>query len=353
VVASSCSTEVESTKFTRQEVGNGAFLQRHNSQIFAEGRSFSGNERDKVFLNDGDATFIDVSDLSGADSPNDGRAVLAFDADDDGDVDLFVHENQRERHALYRNDIQGGDGFVKLTLEGTRFNAEAIGATVVAAASGRRTAQVLSRGAGFVSCQTPELVFGLGAAATADVHVRWPGGGAQTFTGLARGGRYHLVEGAEAAATRSARARPLPNPRPAGLFVDVGDRIEPFELLDASGAAVPFDAAAFSGPVYLNFWATYCGPCVAELPELARLQRAGEAHVVPVSVDSLPMRDGARALVAERAMNLAVRYPTEVIATRRTLHDVVDLDRLPIPTTIVLDNEGVVTRVISGPLKSD
>ena len=54
-------------------------LARHNAQMFEEGRSFSGNERDKLFLNRGDGTFADLSDLAGCDSPNDGRAVIACD----------------------------------------------------------------------------------------------------------------------------------------------------------------------------------------------------------------------------------------------------------------------------------
>ncbi len=58
MVASSCSSEPESGSFETQEVGSSGFLARHNRQIFAEGRSFSGNERDKVFLNEGDATFV-------------------------------------------------------------------------------------------------------------------------------------------------------------------------------------------------------------------------------------------------------------------------------------------------------
>ena len=56
MVASSCSGTPESGVFRAESVGNAGFLARHNGQIFAEGRSFSGNERDKVFVNDGAKT---------------------------------------------------------------------------------------------------------------------------------------------------------------------------------------------------------------------------------------------------------------------------------------------------------
>ena len=45
------------------------------------------------------------------------------------------------------------------------------------------------------------------------------------------------------------------------------------EGLDLAGA--PFSFSRFSGKVLvLNFWATSCGPCVAEMPSLQRLQTA-------------------------------------------------------------------------------
>ena len=47
-----------------ESVGNSGYLQRHNAQMFEEGRSFSGNERDKLYFNRGDNTFADLSDLS-------------------------------------------------------------------------------------------------------------------------------------------------------------------------------------------------------------------------------------------------------------------------------------------------
>lgn len=61
-------------------------------------------------------------------------------------------------------------------------------------------------------------------------------------------------------------------------------------LTDASGKALTM-ASLRGRTVVLNFWATWCGPCIRELPSLARLQKhfpADRLVVVAVSQD----RDG-------------------------------------------------------------
>ena len=351
MVASSCSETPDSGKFVREEVGNQGFLARHNGQIFAEGRSFSGNERDKLFLNGGDGGFLDLSDLSGADSPNDGRAVLAFDADDDGDVDLFVHETQRERHALYRNDLGVAPGFVKVQLRGTVGNREGIGAQVELRAGGRRVSQVLSRGAGFLSCQPPELIFGLGGASSAAVTVRWPGGAVEEFKELPANSRVLLVEGAGVAESFPASPRPLVDPLPKGLRVDLGDKVAAFEVLDEDLKGVIAAVGAGSGRTALSLWASYCAPCVAELPLLEEWDAANGIRVLAVSVDAPADRGRAREIIGARAPALSVLFAGEASVEGRTIQDVVDLARLPLPTTLVFSADGVLEEIIRGPIE--
>ena len=93
-----------------ETVGSQAYFKRHYfEKIFAEGWSFSGFERNKVFLNRQDGTFLDISGVSGADSPTDGRGTVFGDFDNDGDTDVFVHTTQKSRHLLFRND-RGSSG---------------------------------------------------------------------------------------------------------------------------------------------------------------------------------------------------------------------------------------------------
>ncbi len=54
---------------------------------------------------------------------------------------------------------------------------------------------------------------------------------------------------------------------------------------DAGGAAL--DLGALEGPVLINLWATWCAPCVTEMPQLDSLAGTleGEVRVITVSQD--------------------------------------------------------------------
>ena len=62
---------------TSTRPNDGTYLDTTHSMVFKRNMSFSGYERDKVWINTGASGFADLSDFSGADSPNDGRGALA------------------------------------------------------------------------------------------------------------------------------------------------------------------------------------------------------------------------------------------------------------------------------------
>ena len=89
-------------------------------------------------------------------------------------------------------------------------------------------AQVLSRGAGFLSCQPPELVFGLGGASEADLRVLWPGGLSENFGTVDANAKVLLVEGAGRAKTLEVGVKEL--------LANAGSSVEPQVLGDAINA---------------------------------------------------------------------------------------------------------------------
>ena len=354
VASTAAESDSKSGSFQKQEVGSSAYLARHNAQMFKEGRSFSGNERDKLFFNRGDGTFADLSNMSGADSANDGRAVIAADFDDDGDVDLFVHNIQRERHGLFRNNLNSKyGGFVKVHLRATTSQYEAVGAQVTVTAEQGPVAQVLSRGAGFVSCQAPELVFGLGAAKQATVEVRWPSGAVESFGTVSNGERVLLVEGSGETKPFKALPRPLPDPLPAGLRLTVGDQVPTFVMLDEDENEVLIDPKKFAQgkKLYLNFWASTCVACVRELPDLQELADEGQVVVIGLSMDAPADMHRAAKLFAKRGASFPGYFiGAPKVEGRAGLADLVDLERLPIPTTLVLSADGMIEKIIRGPI---
>ncbi len=328
-------------------------------EMYRQGLSFNGDERSKLFWGRGDGRFIDISDLSGADSPLDGRALLTTDFDDDGDLDLFVHNLQRDRHELFRNELDpapGGAGFVKVRLFATTGQYEAIGASVVLRGARGATAQIHGRGAGFLSCQAPELVFGLGRGDKGELEVSWPGGVTESFGAVEAGSRVLLVEGQGKAKVFSGKPSRLLDPLPQGVKLLPGETLPKLLVLDRSGKRVELDPKELAGDgrLYLNFWASYCGPCVREIPALSELDDQAGARVVAISVDAEQDRERAQRVLDGRGAAYHSAYLSmDDDDNAGGLDRVVDLMRLSIPTTLVIDGEGRLVEVIQGTLEPE
>jgi thiol-disulfide isomerase/thioredoxin len=106
-------------------------------------------------------------------------------------------------------------------------------------------------------------------------------------------------------------------------------------LRDAQGAETTM--AAYQGEVVvLNLWATWCAPCMEEMPSLAAMQRnfEGRIRVVPISVDSEGDREKA---IADLARLSGGSLPFLQDMTRGVLFD---LQAAGMPVTIIYGREG-------------
>ena len=66
----------------------------------------------------------------------------------------------------------------------------------------------------------------------------------------------------------------------------VGDTFPEFRLKSLDGAPMTSEQARQARrPVVVNFWATWCGPCVREIPTLNQIHASNEVSVVAVSLD--------------------------------------------------------------------
>jgi hypothetical protein len=149
-----------------------------------------------LFRNRGDGTFAEIGADAGQgiDAAHCSRGAAFGDFDNDGDVDVLIM-NVNEPPTLLRNDAPSGNHWIKLRLEGTRSNRSAIGARVVVHYAGKVQVQEVLSGCSFFSSNDPRLHFGLGAATTADIEVRWPSGLVERIRGAAANQLLTLREG--------------------------------------------------------------------------------------------------------------------------------------------------------------
>jgi thiol-disulfide isomerase/thioredoxin len=93
---------------------------------------------------------------------------------------------------------------------------------------------------------------------------------------------------------------------PAGVPVaERGRPLPTFALPGLDGRRVTVPGAWTGRPVLLNVWASWCGPCVTEMPELQRFaatQGANGVHVVGIALDD-------RAAVRAFLQRVPVSYP--------------------------------------------
>jgi hypothetical protein len=154
-----------------------------------KGRSLSGYQRKRVWINDGLGRFTDVAQVVGARDTYDGRAVALADLGNRGVLDVIV-ANQRGPLLIYKNTVEPGRHWIQFELEGLAraarsghaSNRSAFGARVELHWKGRVQVQEVSAAAGFSAQNQRRVHYGLGDATTVDrVVIRWPSGRQQTI----------------------------------------------------------------------------------------------------------------------------------------------------------------------------
>lgn len=149
-----------------------------------EGRSLSGYQQKRVWLNDGSGRFINVAQAVGANDLHDGRAVALVDLWNRGVLDVVV-ANQKGPLLIYKNTAATENQWIDFELEGSSSNRSAIGAEVRLFWNGRQQVQNVSGGSGFCAQNQRRLHFGLGKNPRLErAEIHWPSGKVQTIDKL-------------------------------------------------------------------------------------------------------------------------------------------------------------------------
>lgn len=103
-----------------------------------------------------------------------GRGAAFGDIDNDGDIDIVVN-HKGGAPGLLRNDTPGENRWIRLKLQGTRANRDAIGARVEVVADGRTITRFLKGGCSMESSNDPRLLIGVGPVQKLEtVIIHWP-----------------------------------------------------------------------------------------------------------------------------------------------------------------------------------
>jgi hypothetical protein len=167
--------------FSKVAGGNSTIIGDAKNWPAFDGRSLSGYQSKRVWLNDGAGKFVDVAQAVGATDIYDGRSVALVDLWNRGVLDVVV-ANQNGPLLLYKNTVAPENEWIEFELEGTSSNRSAIGAQVTLFWNGQKQVQEVSGGSGFAAENDRRLHCGLGANPQIDkAIIRWPSGKLQTI----------------------------------------------------------------------------------------------------------------------------------------------------------------------------
>jgi hypothetical protein len=124
-----------------------------------------------------------------------GRGAAYGDFDSDGDDDTVISVSNSPP-VLFRNDQRTGHHWLRVRLEGTRCNRDAIGAEVTLKIGDRTLLRTLMPTKSYLSQCENVVTFGLGDSTAVDgLSVQWPGGEEETFAVEAIDQTIRLTEG--------------------------------------------------------------------------------------------------------------------------------------------------------------
>ncbi len=120
--------------------------------------------------------------------------------------------------------------------------------------------------------------------------------------------------------------------------------VESFSLRNLDGDLVSSDEFIGKGPVLLDFWATWCKPCLKNLPKLEKIyQEYAEKGLTVLAINE----DGTRSLskVEPLVNSLGLTFPV-LIDEDREIMRLYDVNGLP--TSILIDKNKQIVLTLRG-----
>ena len=344
------------------------------SRHLRRGLSWSGHERDTAFAGLGDASFVDVSSISGLDLGDDGRSAVTLDLDLDGDLDVLRTGRGTPRLRCLLNQSEPHGGFIGIRLVGRGAMGDGIGARVeLTAKDGAMSSWVRRAGSGFLAQEGPWTLSATPAGQVVVAKVLWPDGESQLFADLLPGRRYVLRQTSGKAQRfvppglspllDGEHSKETSKPTVSGRLVASAPLPIPKLLIhDQDGAqrrilgALSNPADRGGAPTLLHVFSVDCAPCVAGLPALAKSATrwvAGGVKVMALSLDPSSEQLRVEGLLQKTGWpGLRGRIPEQSLRILNALDGYLsDSDRPMVsPTTYMFDGRGRLVALYRGPL---
>ena len=127
--------------------------------------------------------------------------------------------------------------------------------------------------------------------------------------------------------------------------ITLGSQAPTFEAVTVDTSAVKRTLADYRGKVVLlNIWATWCGPCIVEMPTLEALHREfkdTDLRVIAVSIDQPATEDAIREFIKKLGLTFEVLHDAQGNITR-------DYQATGYPETFVIGRDGVIRKKVIG-----
>lgn len=126
-----------------------------------------------------------------------------------------------------------------------------------------------------------------------------------------------------------------------------------FECQDMDGNSVSDSVFSESKLTMVNVWATYCNPCLSEMPELGELAGEYEPEEFRIIGIISDVREGADAVVMDRTAALIEKTGANYthLLLNESIYDALLTDVTAVPTTFFVNENGVVVDTVIGAMR--
>lgn len=365
-----------SKEWNSEQLENASVVDKQTGQ--KKLHSFSGHERNCLFLNRKGKEFTDLSMVSGLDNIADGRTFVYWDYDRDGWQDIALVNANSPLLNFYRNslgtlssDNRSAGQFIAVRYVGANRSAvpspgqtcrDGYGARAEVDLGEMRIIRELRSSEGFCAQNSDTMIIGIGRyQAAKSLTVHWPSGKSQTIHNAAAGTQLTAYENAEESADGSGfDAVPYRAAAPPGTRATADGKVPgggPMLSLVPASTSNPDSQTPPALRIYTTM-ATWCEACQRHLPQIEALRAALPSDTLEIYGVPIDFEDTTTKLKEyESTFEPAYRLLVDLTVPQRSqvielLNEVLGSQALP--STIVTDSEGRVLQWLAGvPTVSD